>query len=302
MPEAAGEKSRDNAEVQSAYEYVDVVRPPRLRAGDHVRVVAPTGTPDRAEVERTAQWLKNQGLEVSVGTHALDAVDDGERVQDIDRALRDLTIKAIVAVGTGAEAHRIADDLDFATAAHLPTLLVGFRECTILHLAFWERAGLAGIYGVPDQSFVAAAFGTEPVVVRSVPDSHTAELTTSGRATGVLLGGDQEQIATAAGWVLPSLHGAILLLEAYGLRPDQIDRQLTMLHRTGRLKGVRAVAVGRYLECGPGNVLDVLRDRLAPLGVPILGGLPIGQGAIPVGTPAMLDADAGTLTIEPAVS
>ncbi|MBL7254153.1 S66 peptidase family protein [Paractinoplanes lichenicola] len=288
--------------MQSAYEYVDVVRPPRLRAGDHVRVVAPTGAPEQAEVERTTQWLKNQGLEVSVGTHVLDALDDGDRVQDIDRALHDLSVKAIIAVGADPWAHRIADDLDYTTAAHLPTLLVGYRECTILHLAFWERAGLAGVYGEPGQSFVAAAFGTEPVVVRAEPDSHTGELTTSGRASGVLLGGDQEQIATAAGWVLPSLHGAILLLEAYGLRPGQIDRQLTMLIRTGRLKGVRGVAVGRYTECGPGNVLDVLRDRLAPLGVPILGGLPIGQGAIPVGTPAMLDADAGTLTIEPAVS
>ncbi|MBB4697873.1 S66 peptidase family protein [Paractinoplanes abujensis] len=288
--------------MQSAYEYVDVVRPPRLRAGDHVRVVAPTGAPEQAEVERATQWLKDQGLEVSVGPRGLDAADDGDRVEDVNRALRDLSIKAIVAVGAGSGAHRIADDLDFTTAAHLPTLLVGLRECTILHLAFWERAGLAGIYGGPDQSFVAAAFGTEPVVVRAEPDSHTGELTTGGRASGVLLGGDQEQIATAAGWVLPSLHGAILLLEAYGLRPGQIDRQLTMLHRTGRLKGVRGVAVGRYTECGPGNVLDVLRDRLAPLGVPILGGLPIGQGAIPVGTPAMLDADAGTLTIEPAVS
>jgi muramoyltetrapeptide carboxypeptidase len=288
--------------VQSAYEYVDVVRPPKLRAGDHVRLVSPTGSPERAEVERTTHWLESLGLKVSVGPHTLDAAGDGDRIRDVDQALRDLSVKAIIAVGGGDRAHRIADDLDFTTAAHLPTLLVGFRDCTILHLAFWERAGLAGIYGLPDRSFVAAAFGTTPVVMRSEPDSHTAELTTTGQASGVLLGGDQEQITTAAGWVLPSLHGAILLLEGHRLRPSQIDRQLTMLQRTGRLQGVRAVAVGRYVECGPGPVLDVLRDRLTSLGVPILGGLPFGRDAVPIGTPATLDADAGTLTIEPAVS
>lgn len=51
--------------------------------------------------------------------------------------------------------------------------------------------------------------------------------------------------------------------------------------------------------------LDVLRDRLALLGVPILGGLPIGHGrdpiAIPLGTAATLDADAGTLRVRSAV-
>ncbi|MGK5678180.1 S66 peptidase family protein [Actinoplanes sp. URMC 104] len=287
--------------MQSAYEYVDVVRPPRLRAGDHVRLVSPTGPPARADVDATARRLESLGLRVSVGPSALDPAAEADRIRDIDQALRDLSVKAIVDVGGGTGAHRIADDLDFSTAAHLPTLLVG-RDCTILHLAFWERSGLAGIYGRPDESFAAAAFGTEPVVLRSEPDSHTAELTTSGQAAGVLLGGDQEQIATAAGWVLPSLHGAILLLEAYGLRAEQIDRQLTMLERTGRLKGVRGVAIGRYTECGPGPVLDVLRERLAPLGVPILGGLPVGREAIPVGTPAFLDAQAGTLTIESAVS
>ncbi|WP_250033249.1 S66 peptidase family protein [Paractinoplanes maris] len=288
--------------MQSAYEYVDVVRPPRLRAGDQVRLVSPAGPPQRADVERTVHRLEGLGLKVSVGAHTLDADDDAGRVGDIDEALRDLSIKAVIAVGGGDRAHRIADRLDFTTAAHLPTLLVGFRDCTILHLAFWERAGLAGIYGVADRSLLAAAFGADPIVVRGEPDSHTAELTTTGRASGVLLGGDQEQLATAAGWILPSLYNAILLLEAERLTAAQIDRQLTMLTRTGRLKGVRAVAVGRYVECGPGPVLDVLRDHLTPLGVPILAGLPIGQAAIPLGTPATLDATAGTLTIDPAVS
>lgn len=51
--------------------------------------------------------------------------------------------------------------------------------------------------------------------------------------------------------------------------------------------------------------IDVLRDRLARLGVPILGGLPIGHGknpiAVPIGTWTMLDADAETLTVDAVV-
>ena len=51
------------------------------------------------------------------------------------------------------------------------------------------------------------------------------------------------------------------------------------------------MAVGQYTECG-GNpddqgdwtAIDVLRDRLGRLGVPILGGLPIGHGAGPAGS------------------
>ena len=54
------------------------------------------------------------------------------------------------------------------------------------------------------------------------------------------------------------------------------------------------------------NVVDVLQDQLAPLGVPVLGGLPIGHrpcpGTVPLGTVATLETTTRTLTVEPGVS
>jgi muramoyltetrapeptide carboxypeptidase len=68
--------------------------------------------------------------------------------------------------------------------------------------------------------------------------------------------------------------------------------------------------VGQFIrsaEPKPGewSVIDVLYDQLGELGVPVLGGLPIGHGphasTVPLGTTATLDTAIGTLTIEPAV-
>jgi len=46
----------------------------------------------------------------------------------------------------------------------------------------------------------------------------------------------------------------------------------------------------------------MLRDQLSALGVPLLGGLPLGHGAtplvVPVGPEAQLDADRGVLTMD----
>ncbi len=90
----------------------------------------------------------------------------------------------------------------------------------------------------------------------------------------------------------------------------QIDRQLTQLIRSGSLRGVRGVALGRF----PGfedyadrgwTLVDVLTDRLGSLGVPVLGGLDVGHGvdplSVPLGPFAILDTEAGTLTVAPAV-
>jgi muramoyltetrapeptide carboxypeptidase len=83
---------------------------------------------------------------------------------------------------------------------------------------------------------------------------------------------------------------------------------LTHLRRAGVLHGLAGVALGQFTDCADGwpvTLVEVLGERLGDLGVPILGGLPIGHGqdqlSVPVGVPATLDTGAGTLTVEAAV-
>jgi len=101
-----------------------------------------------------------------------------------------------------------------------------------------------------------------------------------------------------------------LALEAIDLMPGEIVGALTQLLNSGVLEGVRGVAVGQFVRSaapapGKWSFLEILDDRLGTLGIPILGGLPFGHGRIPstvpLGTTAVLDAEAGTLTVEPAV-
>jgi muramoyltetrapeptide carboxypeptidase len=68
---------------------------------------------------------------------------------------------------------------------------------------------------------------------------------------------------------------------------------------------VLGVVLGTFTDCGlPASVRDLVVDRLAPLGVPLLWGAPIGHAdrnlAFPYGVPAVLDADAGTLVLREA--
>ena len=111
-------------------------------------------------------------------------------------------------------------------------------------------------------------------------------------------------IATAAGWCLPSLDGAILLIEAVKMGLGHVDRELSMLRKAGHLTSVAGIAIGQFTEFkshGDFTIVDLLREHLQPLGVPILGGLPLGHGENPVsaliGSIAILNADDHSLTI-----
>lgn len=303
--------------------------PERLKPGDRVRFVSPASPIARGRLGIKA--LEDLGLVVEYGEHVFDvdntidflAGKDQDRLKDINDALRDPGIKAIIATRGGKGAYRIASGLDFKAARRNPKLLIGFSEITILHMALMKHGVVGGIHGAPwsesfgrttAESFVKAVTTTEPITVHSTAKESTHTLTTSGKVEGVLIGGNQDSIATAAGWALPSFDKAILLIEAVNLRLGHIDRQLTMLINSGIIKNVVGVAIGQYTDCGNAadptgdsrcSEIDILRDRFAMLGVPILGGLPIGHGknpiAVPIGTPATLDADRGTLKIEPGV-
>lgn len=304
------------------------ILPPCLQPGDRVRFVSPASPAKPGKLDSTIKLLEDLGLVVEFGKHVYDvdktidylAGKDEDRLADMNDALRDPGIKAIIATGGGKGAYRIASGLDFEAARKYPKLLIGFSEITILHMALLKHTGLVGLHGAAwnaerfgqdsADSFIKATMTTDSIVIRSTSNESTHVLTTSGKAEGVLIGGNQDSIATAAGWALPNFDGAILLIEAFNLRLGHIDRQLTMLMETGIINKVVGIAIGQYTQCGnatdpTGNTkcteIDILRERFAKLKVPILGGLPIGHGenpiALPIGTMAVLDADAGTLAV-----
>ncbi len=88
-------------------------------------------------------------------------------------------------------------------------------------------------------------------------------------------GGNLSLLASLCGTrYQPSFAGRIVLLEDIGEEPYRVDRMLTQLLQAGAFDGVRGIALGSWVDCG--DPYPVLRDRLLPLGVPVLAGLPVG--------------------------
>ncbi len=302
-------------------------KPPRLKPGDTVRMVSPASAPGRGHIAEATAYLESLGLRVQLGRHAFDkfgylAGKDEDRLEDLNDAIRDPQVDAILATRGGKGAYRIADRMDFEAMRAHPKLLIGFSEITILHLALYKHCRIASLHGaswtesfsrVSTASLAQAMCRTEAITLEMNRGEATSELTTRGATKGRLLGGNQDMIATANGWMMPDLDDAILLLEAFNLRIGHIDRQLTMLRNSGCLDSLAGIAIGQYTQCGTPNPdsedwtpVEVLRDRLGGLGIPILGGLPVGHGAnpiaVPLGTEALLDADAGKLIVESGVA
>lgn len=221
-----------------------ILMPPPLRPGDKVRFVSPASPPSREWACHCAKVLESWGLDVEFGAHVFREVawlagTDEERLADFNAALRDPSVRALFTAAGGKGSCRIADRLDFAAARSDPKFLVGISDITALQLSLWKHCRLVSVHGsfVPDgqdsETLRKAMMTSEGICLHSRLDEPTSALTTEGTARGRLIGGNLLPMSAVAGWALPSLRGAILLIEAGKTGPGAMDSQLTTLRKAG---------------------------------------------------------------------
>ena len=308
-------------------------KPPRLRPGDTVGLVAPANPwSKRSLLQRGIGTLEAWGLKVKLGEHVDDrhgymAGRDEDRAADLNAMWHDPEVRAIFCLQGGYGSPRIMPLLDRDAIAANPKLLMGYSDITALHLAVaaWSDTitlysnGVLGV-GSPDttefsrQTLHRALFSDEPYgAIGPNPDDPWVATIAGGRATGRLIGGCFGLVEGTIGtpWEIDT-RDRILFLES--IVEDQvylIDNGLTHLRNAGKLDGVAGIVIGDMPGRHSGvtqelSLEDVLEELLQPLGVPVIAGLPIGHGkhhaTVPVGALATLDADAGTLVVDEVIT
>lgn len=295
-------------------------------------IVAPASPwENRSELLRAVAGLEAWGLQVKLGRHVNDrhgymAGRDADRAADLHAMLADPEVRAVVCLQGGYGMPRLIRFLDEATFAANPKAICGYSDLTTLHLAaerfgnvisFYSN-GAAGV-GAPEvseaskESLRRALFSDEPYGrIGPNPDDPYVRAIVGGRATGRLGGGCIGLLASAIGTRLqPDLRGRIVILEEIQQEGYVLDGTLTHLLNAGVLEGVAGIVVADIKTTWSESIAelsteDIVEELLAPLGVPLIFGLPIGHGkhhfTVPLGALATLDADSGALVVDEVVT
>jgi len=299
-----------------------------LVKGDLVRLVSPASFPDPEEVRKQISILESWGLHCDTGQYVLSqrgymAGHDSERLDDLNDAYRDPRVRAVIATRGGAGAYRIADDIDFNAVCQDPKPLIGFSDITSLHLALYKNCAIGNIHGClygekATRTVRHLLMGTEPLTLCRDLNTVSAKVIFPGTAKGRLVGGNLQTLANSVGIRMPDMRGAILFLEHHRIGGlGIVDRCITQLLRSGALDGIVGVVLGSFEGLRDHvdrswNVVDVLNDRLGGLNIPVLGGIYAGhnlsdenenpdQYSFPLGSTAVMEAERGSLTVEPIV-
>jgi muramoyltetrapeptide carboxypeptidase len=271
---------------------------------------------DPARLEHGCAVLRGLGFDVVVGKHALDqnpsglsylAGSDAERAADLQDAWCDPRVSGVFCARGGYGASRVLGHLDWtALRGVAPKVLLGSSDITALHVAFGRRLSVPTLFGPMVASLIADADPEALDHLRAALFGHAAPVRGTralhgGRAHGLLTGGNLTLLTSllATPYAPEPAAGRIVFLEDVGEERYRVDRMLTQLLQSGWFEDAAGIVLGTWTGCG--EVEAVFADRLVPLGVPILAGVPVGHGprqlTIRLGAGATLDAD--TLVLGP---
>jgi len=310
-----------------------LIRPQRLNPGDTIAIVAPASAPaDPAAIDRSVAAIEALGFKPRLAPNVHKrmgflAGTDRERAADLMNMFAAANVRAIVCLRGGYGTGRLIPLLDFGAIRRHPKIFIGYSDITSLHCAFLVKANLLSFHGpMLNSDFIRKDFPSftlhsflrtlsHPAPAGSVRQGYrdkTISVLRRGRASGRLLGGNLSLLCATIGTPFqPSFRERILFIEDLDEPPYRFDRMLTHLLNAGLLQQVSGIAVGINRNCVDPHaasspefrqtVDDVLAERLLPLKVPLVTGLPFGHvplnATLPVGARATLDANKGDLII-----
>lgn len=314
------------------------IKPERLNKGDTIGILAPASAPpDPTVIERSVALLESLGFKARLAPNVRRrwgflAGSDRERADDLMRLFANRQVAAIFCVRGGYGTARLLDRLDYRVIRANPKIFVGYSDITSLHCAFLNRANLVSFHGpmlnsdlvkedVP-RFTLTSLFRTlmEPSAPAGICLGYRPKTVTvirGGRASGPLIGGNLCILCSTLGTrYQPSFKNAILFFEELDEAPFRFDRMLTQMLNAGLLQQVAGIAIGINKNCEDPKAKrskeyrqtleDVFKERLLPLKVPVVSGLPFGHvrhnATLPIGLRATLDAEQRDLVLtEPAV-
>lgn len=259
-----------------------------------IAVVAPAGIFDRARLDAAEAALRARGHRVVEGAH-IDARHRwfagtaSQRAADLAAALTRLDVDTVWFARGGSGTADLLGALPWGAMDGREVW--GFSDATAFFAAAWGRGRTRGVHAPVLHSLLDGPDADSQDAVWALLEHGVAPPLPGRRLCGPatapiapVVGGNLCVLASLCGtpWA-PDLRGVILLLEDVGERPYRLDRLLGQLAQAGHLDGLAGVALGEFqLPSHPADAdidLDaVFAERLGPLGVPVVAGLPVGHG------------------------
>ena len=301
------------------------IKPPALRSGDTIGIVAPASNIKRADLDRGCEALRRAGyrpfyLDSILEQDLYFAGSVERRVHELEEMFVRDDVRAIVCARGGYGANYLLQALDLEKIKNHPKIFLGYSDVTALLTYFADAAGLVTFHGpmvakdwthedgVEIDSWQAALSGTAAWDL-NLQDPPSVSGLVEGSAEGILYGGCLSILVASLGTPYEiRTSGTIFFVEDMAAKPYQVDRMLMQLKLAGKFNGVQGIVFGEMLDCVQTasqayKLEDVVMRIVGELGVPVAYGVPSGHVTsrnmtLPIGVRAGLTVRDGQVSLK----
>lgn len=259
---------------------MELRKPPAVRPGDCIGIVATSSPVSRQQLVRLTGYLKGRGYTVRLAEGILErsgylAGSADHRAAGVMSMFEDPDVALVLPATGGTGAAHLIDLLDYPLIQAHPKVFAGFSNPTALNNSILAAAGLPSIHGLSGFQFFQPEINpwTEAAFWATVSGSiagqevaghdwhvHRADgLVAAGPAIGGNLAALRPLIGTR--W-MPATAGGILLIEAMTATFEEVDDALTHLRLAGIFDEIAALLIGAPADWPHAGAPDADVDEL----------------------------------------
>ena len=212
---------------------MSVIKPPALRPGDKVGIIAPASNIKPDLLKAGADGLRARGYEPVYLPGILDrdlyfAGTLDRRVRELEEMLERDDIAALICARGGYGSNYLLQRLDFQKFVEHPKIIIGYSDNTSLLTAVHDRAGLITFHGPMVTKDFASPDGVESSSWQNATSGGTSwkiptegvEVLRQGRVRGELYGGCLSLLVASLGTPFEiQTDDTLLFLEDIGAKP-----------------------------------------------------------------------------------
>ena len=244
-----------------------MILPSYLKKGDTVAIIATARKVSKEEIQPAVAFFESYGLCVVLGKNLFESSNqyagtDAQRTEDLQWALNDKTIKAIIIARGGYGSVKTIEQIDFTEFKKHPKWMVGYSDVTVLHNGI-HNIGVTTLHATMPLNFTKNEEATKSMVdalFGNLKQIETEEnySNISGTAKGQLVGGNLSLIYSLSGTPFDiDTTNKILFIEDLDEYLYHIDRMMMQLKLSGKLKGLKGLIVGGMTD---------MKDNAIPFG------------------------------------
>tara|TARA_B100001250_G_scaffold408009_1_gene429674 strand:- start:594 stop:1517 length:924 start_codon:yes stop_codon:yes gene_type:complete len=232
--------------------------PPFLKPGDQVEIVASAKFVLSKEIESAIHFFKQHKLDVKFNKSTfyqknVFAGTISQRVQSLDAALNDKTIKAILFARGGYGTIQIIDSVNFDTLYKNPKWLIGFSDITTVLMHIYSQFNISSIHGPMAYNFNDIGVNAGNCMINILKGEKTnikadfSSFNITGKTHGKLIGGNLSILCNLIGSTsMPEFdEDYVLFIEDIDEYLYHLERMMYMLDRAGLLKKLKGLIVGQ---------------------------------------------------------